>query len=267
MPPRRAVELRVGGQTYRVVATGDDHRVQHLAELVDRKFAEVVPHGLGRNVTAQQAMFLTAMALAAEVEEARSRAQALEGERDRSLRVASRARDVVTRLLERVDGALASVPSPTPAAPPVAESRPSREARFPSPPPRTTGAIGSADAHDASPDDDVIDDDALLDDASPLDRLTDPPDAIHEPLLIDLMTPPPPTLRQSSPVNTTRSAGAPKSPEPRAPLSLEPRAPLSLEPRAPKSPEPAASKVPAPAHRGGLRLVRQAGSPPDDDTR
>jgi cell division protein ZapA len=58
MPPRRAVELRVGGQTYRVVATDDDRHVQHLAELVDRKFLDVVPQG--RGVTAQQAMFLTA---------------------------------------------------------------------------------------------------------------------------------------------------------------------------------------------------------------
>lgn len=242
MPPRRAVELRVGGQTYRVVATGDDHRVQHLAELVDRKLAEVLPNGLGRSVTAQQAMFLTAMALAAEVEEQRTRAGAAEGERDRSLHLASRARDVVARLLERVDGALASV---TPAAPPT-EARPSREATFPSPPPR--------EPRQSHSDPEVIEDEALLDLGSPLDlrtpssraadplaRLTDPPDAIHEPLLVDLMTPPPPTLRQSAPVNTTRSPGA-----------------------VPKAPPAAA---PAPAHRGGLRLVRQAGSPPDDDSR
>jgi hypothetical protein len=44
-----------------------DPQVQRLAEVVDRKLAEVVPHGLGRNVTAQQAMFLTAMALAAQM--------------------------------------------------------------------------------------------------------------------------------------------------------------------------------------------------------
>lgn len=235
--------MRVGGQTYRVVATGDDHRVQHLAELVDRKLAEVLPNGLGRSVTAQQAMFLTAMALAAEVEEQRARATTLEGERDRSLHLAGRARDVVARLLERVDGALASVTPPAPAVTTPSEARPSREASFP-----------SAPARRSLPDPEVIEDEALLDLGSPMNlrssddpstdplaRLTDPPDAIHESLLVDLMTPPPPTLRREAPVNTTRSPGVATKSAPAA--------------------------APAPAHRGGLRLIRQAGSPPDDDSR
>jgi cell division protein ZapA len=109
MAPRRAVELRVGGQTYRVVATDDDLHVQHLAELVDRKYAEVVPQG-GRGVTAQQGIFLTALALAHEVEEQRARAARLEVERDRFSRLAARAKESVTRLLQRVDSALSPAP-------------------------------------------------------------------------------------------------------------------------------------------------------------
>lgn len=126
--------MRVGGQTYRVVASDDDPQVQHLADLVDRKFEEVVPRGVGRSMTAHQAMFLTAMALAAEVEELRDRADRLEEERDRSARLAERAKDVVGRLLERVDSALASVKSPAPAVARDAPSSPGPRAETPSSP-------------------------------------------------------------------------------------------------------------------------------------
>jgi cell division protein ZapA len=214
MPPRRAVELRVGGQTYRVVASGDDPHVQHLADLVDRKFAEVVPHGLARSVTAQQAIFLTAMALAAEVEEHRSRAVALEGERDRSLRLASRAKDVVARLLQRVDDALSGT---TPAPPAVATS------------PSAEGRSAQPSHHPKAPPADPRP--SFLDTSSPLDALTDPPDAIHESLLIDILSPPP---RASVPSDVRQSV-----------------------------PNDVHQSVP----RAGLRLVRQAGTPPDDDSR
>ncbi len=192
MPPRRAVELRVGGQTYRVVATGDDHSVQQLAELVDRKFTEVVPHGLGRNVTAQQAMFLTAMALAAEVEEQRSRATLLEVERDRSLHLATRAKEVVGRLLQRVDTALSgATPAPAPVSTPT-----SVEAR----PPPSRQPVATDHKRPASEPRGPF-----LDTSSPLDPLTDPPDAIHESLLIDLVLPPPHDVRQSLPHDVRQS--------------------------------------------------------------
>lgn len=199
MPPRRAVELRVGGQTYRVVATEDDQHVQRLAALVDRKYAEIVPQGQGRGVTAQQGMFLTALALAEEVEEHRNRAARVEGERDRAFKLANRAREVVARLLARVDSALSSLPPAPSAAAPASEN--ARDL----PPP--------AAAH-----------------ASLFDAITDPPDALNEPIMIELL--------------------APSSRDPRPALSQE-QANEAGVPRAP---------------RGPLRLVRQS-SPSDDDSR
>lgn len=234
MPPRRAVELRVGGQTYRVVATDNDQHVQRLAELVDRKFAEVVPQG--RGVTGQQAMFLIAMALAEEAEEQRARAARLEAERDRSLRLASRAREVVARLLRRVDSALSALPpdgSKSSTPPPVVEPR------------------------------------AL----SPLDRLTEPPDVMHEPVLIELM---PPSTRDRQPPSeavwppaSTPWAGA-KAP-PSAPGREQP--PLSASSLGTPASSPPSSTASLPgnetsmpkATRPGLRLVRQSSS--DDEPR
>lgn len=143
MAPRRAVELRVGGQTYRVVAGDDDQHVQRLADLVDRKHAAVVPQG-GRGVTAQQAIFLTALALAEELEEQRSRAARLEVERDRSSHLAARAREAVLRLLQRVDNALspmapacatASPAMEEPTAPRAAPPQPALPVSRPAPPP------------------------------------------------------------------------------------------------------------------------------------
>lgn len=267
MPPRRPVELHVGGQTYRVVASDDDTHVQHLAEVVDRKLAEVVPHGLGRTVTAQQAMFLTAMALAAEVEEERSRTTTLEGERDRSLRLACRAREVVARLLQHVDGALSTTPTPTP----VAASTTSDGAR----PGGRQALLAEVDP-------------SLDDSPSPLDSLTDPPDALHEPFLMDLSPPPPaveslprerqPSLsldvRQSLPLDVRPSL--PRDARPSPPRDLRPSLPRDARPSLPRDVRPSAPTDDATvartdgrptAPRGGLRLVRQAGSPPDDDSR
>ncbi len=283
MPPRRPVELHVGGQTYRVVASDDDTHVQHLAEVVDRKLAEVVPHGLGRTVTAQQAMFLTAMALAAEVEEERSRTTTLEGERDRSLRLACRAREVVARLLQHVDGALSTTPTPTP----VAASTTSDGAR----PGGRQALLAEVDP-------------SLDDSPSPLDSLTDPPDALHEPFLMDLSPPPPaveslprerqPSLsldvRQSLPLDVRQSPpldvrpslprdvrpSLPRDARPSPPRDLRPSLPRDARPSLPRDVRPSAPTDDATvartdgrptAPRGGLRLVRQAGSPPDDDSR
>jgi cell division protein ZapA len=216
MPPRRAVELRVGGQTYRVVAGDNDQHLQRLAELVDRKFTEVVPQG--RGVTGQQAMFLIAMAFAEEAEEQRARAVRLEAERDRSLHLATRARDVVTRVLKRVDGALSSLPS---------------DGTRSGPPSRDPQAL------------------------SPLDQLTDPPDIIHEPMLLELMPP------------STRDAGwgpalAPASNREPPPLSASADAPgSSHSPPPPSTPanEAAVPRTPRP----GLRLIRRSSS--DDEPR
>jgi cell division protein ZapA len=89
----RTVQVRVGGQTYRVVTSATDEELKHLASMVDDKLAAVVPPG--RTVT-PQAMLLAAMALAHDLEE----------ERARSASVANRARVAYGRMIERVEEAL-----------------------------------------------------------------------------------------------------------------------------------------------------------------
>jgi cell division protein ZapA len=97
----RTVQLRVGGQTYRVVTSANDDELQRLAAVVDQKLAAVVPPG--RAVT-PQAMLLAAMALAHDLEE----------ERARSVAVSAKARGAFGRMLERVDAALGANPGVQP---------------------------------------------------------------------------------------------------------------------------------------------------------
>ena len=92
---RRTVQLRVGGQSYRVVTSASDDELQRLALAVDDKLATVVPPG---RPPTPQALLLAAMALAHD----------LETERARSAALASRMRDAFGRILQRVDTALAA---------------------------------------------------------------------------------------------------------------------------------------------------------------
>jgi cell division protein ZapA len=85
---RRTVELKVGGQSYRVVSSAPEEDVRRAAALVGAKVEEV---GASRN-----AMFLVAMALANDAVV----------ERERRLNVERRARDVLRRLLARLDHVL-----------------------------------------------------------------------------------------------------------------------------------------------------------------
>ncbi|MCC6551504.1 MAG: cell division protein ZapA [Polyangiaceae bacterium] len=96
---RRNVQLRVGGQTYRVLTSASDEELQRLAAAVDQKLAAVVPSG--RTIT-PQAMLLAAMALAHDLEEERARSAAVTG----------RAREAFGRMLARVDAALTATGSP-----------------------------------------------------------------------------------------------------------------------------------------------------------
>src|SRR3954447_25028043 len=98
----RTVQLRVGGQSYRVVTSASEEELQRLAAVVDQKLATVVPPG--RTVT-PQAMLLAAMALAHELEEERARAEAGR----------TKARGAFGRMLERVDAALGASPDVHPA--------------------------------------------------------------------------------------------------------------------------------------------------------
>ena len=91
--PSQAVQLRVGGQSYRVVSSAGEDELRRLAAVVDEKLSEVVPPG--RTVT-PHALLLAALALAHDLEE----------ERARSAAVVERARGAFGRVLERVDAAL-----------------------------------------------------------------------------------------------------------------------------------------------------------------
>jgi cell division protein ZapA len=90
---RRTVELRVAGQNYRVVSSASEDDLRRLAEVVSSKLVEV--GGKGRPAQ-PQAMLLAAIALAHE----------LEAQRDVKLRLERRTRDLLRRMLARVDAAL-----------------------------------------------------------------------------------------------------------------------------------------------------------------
>jgi len=88
----RPVELRIAGQSYRVVSSADEEELQRLAEAVSAKVDEL---SRGRPTT-PQALVLAALALAHELEEERERRQSVE----------RRARDMLRRVLVRLDDAL-----------------------------------------------------------------------------------------------------------------------------------------------------------------
>ena len=70
---RPAVEVSVGGQSYRLVASSGDQTVQRYAELVNDRLRDLT----GPDRTSHpQAMLLVAMALAHDLEQERARHQA-----------------------------------------------------------------------------------------------------------------------------------------------------------------------------------------------
>ena len=87
------MQLRIGGQSYKVVSSADEVELQRLAGAVSAKVAELTPRG---KATPPQALLLAAIALAHELEQERSRRVAVEG----------RARDMLRRVLVRLDDAL-----------------------------------------------------------------------------------------------------------------------------------------------------------------
>jgi cell division protein ZapA len=93
MASARTVQLRVGGQTYRVNTTADDDELARLTALVEQKLALVAPGG---RVVNPQALLLAALALAHDLEE----------ERARHAGQLARTRTAFGRMLERVDAVL-----------------------------------------------------------------------------------------------------------------------------------------------------------------
>jgi cell division protein ZapA len=92
---RSAVEVNVGGQLYRLVASAGEQTLRRYASVVNERLHEL--SGSGPNHP--QAMLLVAMALAHDLEEERARSAALREQAESMLR----------NLLERVNAALDGV--------------------------------------------------------------------------------------------------------------------------------------------------------------
>jgi cell division protein ZapA len=112
--PKGPVELRVGGQTYRVVATAEEADLHRLADVVDERLRTLTAPG--RSVS-PQSLLLAALSLAHD----------LEDERNRRLRSEQRAREMLSSLVSRIDAALEAdsaelSAAPVPVSPDLEES-------------------------------------------------------------------------------------------------------------------------------------------------
>lgn len=96
---RRTVELRVAGQNYRVVSSASEDDLRRLGAVVSSKLVEIA--GKGR-APPPQAMLLAALSLAHELESQREANQGLR----------KRTRDLLERVLTRVDAALEPLEDP-----------------------------------------------------------------------------------------------------------------------------------------------------------
>jgi cell division protein ZapA len=90
---RRTVVVTVGAREYKVVSSASEDELSKLAQTVSAKLAEVVPPG---RPEPPQALLLAALALAHDLEEERQRARAVE----------RKSRDMLRRVLVRLDGVL-----------------------------------------------------------------------------------------------------------------------------------------------------------------
>jgi cell division protein ZapA len=91
----RPVQLKIAGQSYKVVSSASEEELQRLADTVSAKVAELTPPG---RPAQPQAVLLAAIALAHDLQEERALRHALE----------RRARDMLRRVLVRIDHALDS---------------------------------------------------------------------------------------------------------------------------------------------------------------
>ena len=114
--PKGPVELRVGGQTYRVVATAEEADLHRLADVVDDRLRKMTAPG---RAISPQSLLLAALSLAHD----------LEDERNRRVRSEQRAREMLSSLLTRIDAALeadsaelAATPQPSIASPSLDEA-------------------------------------------------------------------------------------------------------------------------------------------------
>ena len=89
----RPVQLRIGGQSVKVFSSADESELQRLAETVSAKVEEVSPPG---RPTPPHAVLLAAIALAHELLQ----------EREQRLAFERRTRDMLRRVLVRIDDVL-----------------------------------------------------------------------------------------------------------------------------------------------------------------
>ena len=87
------VELKVGGQTYRVVASAEESELRRLADLVDARLRGL--SAPGRSIS-PQSMLLAAISLAHDLEEERAKRVLLE----------ARSKEMLRSILTRIDAAL-----------------------------------------------------------------------------------------------------------------------------------------------------------------
>jgi cell division protein ZapA len=90
---RRTVVVSVGSREYKVVSSADEGELSRLAEAVSTKLAEVARPG---RPEPPNALLLAALALAHDLEQERSKARTLE----------RRSRDMLRRVLVRLDNVL-----------------------------------------------------------------------------------------------------------------------------------------------------------------
>ena len=98
---RRTVELRVAGQRHRVVTTGTDADLRRLVGLIEERLEKLARPG---RPAPPNAMFLVALELVHELEEARASADQFEARR----------REDLKRLLSRIDTVLGEVDGESP---------------------------------------------------------------------------------------------------------------------------------------------------------
>ena len=87
------VELKVGGQTYRVVASAEETELKRLADLVDARLRSMTAPG---RPISSQALLLAAISLAHDLEE----------EKQKRLQLETRSKEMLRSVLARIDAAI-----------------------------------------------------------------------------------------------------------------------------------------------------------------
>jgi cell division protein ZapA len=87
------VELKVGGQTYRVVASAEETELRRLADLVDARLRSM--SAPGRPIS-PQALLLAAISLAHDLEE----------EKRKRIQLETRSKEMLRSVLSRIDAAI-----------------------------------------------------------------------------------------------------------------------------------------------------------------